>query len=1410
VASKEDVKLAAELKALTQQRVDLEKQIVEQKSKMESAEKKSIENIKKLVTLEALRMDSVEKEEEVRKKLEKLDKDTEDRQKKSEKHQKDTADRSKKQEESEKKKKELEEKRADIADRSIGLAEQQKKSIIETNAKLSLMGDKTKSYSDALVNANNASSESVDFWNKIGSSIKDGYNTSTAFGSNFNEVRAISGDITGLISESAAQTKEIEKGSAKLVDTDKAREAIAMARYEIEAKGSGLSAADQQTLLKGLSLEEARLDAIEQQNAVIEKQTAKYGMINNMGTKMGDSMSSWVKNLPGGEMIYKTLGIDKTAEKMNKSFTSAIQNGLSGNFKAAFADGVKGLGSMIAMGPKLAAGLGLGALAGGFGLLAKGAKGLFNVLMEVDGEIAQMGKDFAMSKKEAGELYKNTSRMANEMKITGINSKEIAVGIDAASQAMGGMDVASMINAGNKEMEAFAKQATILTKQFGLSGQEIANLKDLSVMTGKSMDGLVQDAVGVGKGVMNAKEAMKTLASVPKEVAVAFKGSTKELAAAAIKAKMLGTDLKKVKDIGRGMLELESSLTAQFEAQALTGKTLNLDAARRYAMEGDIYNLQEEILNQAGSLEDFQGMNAIQQEAFAKAMGMSVDEMTSMLTNAEKMADAKIDATMAEELSKMNAKELAAAAGKAANDKQKAYIEELAAQKRSASLQEAMSDAVEKLKQKFAPVIDAVLDIVGGLEEGNDGVSVFQKMIDEIDMEAIAAGVKEALPKLMEAVQTLIKRLPQIIEFVSKIVGGFASAGGAVGGILGFINPSVAGIGAMALKVAGPGGIAAGFKLAGKGAMGLFDMVKGPLGDSIGKLAGGVTDKLGGAFGKVSEKAGALGSKMKDMAADKAGALGGKSKKAKMPKGGKGGGGFMDGIVDAVNKMDTKKMMQGAAAILILAAALWVTAKAVQEFMKVDWGAMAKAGVALLGLAAIAYLMGKASTEMIKGAVAMLILGAALYVIGAALQLFMSISWESMGKAAVAILGLALMAALLGTFAPIILVGAGVLAVLGVALLVFSAAMLVMGAAAQQVTPLMQAFFEGLSGVIMSVGQVIVDIINAIAGAIYGFIDRLLKLGEMDPEQLFSIAGGITALAGALAAFGGGSGVGAALEGLGSLFGGDSPFDQLMTLVKEVDPSGLMGIATGVTLLSAGLAMIGASLQTIDTSKLDQFKESLGNLMQSLGGGAIMEGIGSLLGGESPLSTMQKLISSLEPEKLSAVAKSLLEISTSLKMLADTIAGMDVEKLGQVFEKINQSSGESKASKVMDSIVGGITSMFGGGEEKEGEQKSSGGNVSTPAATAVSPVGMQSTPFSPAMAAAAMGGAGGPSAGAGGGAGANMSGVESKLDQLISIMSSAANQPTVIKFGDRFIEEIRTTLNIKKTYQADQSFGRTA
>jgi hypothetical protein len=93
-----------------------------------------------------------------------------------------------------------------------------------------------------------------------------------------------------------------------------------------------------------------------------------------------------------------------------------------------------------------------------------------------------------------------------------------------------------------------------------------------------------------------------------------------------------------------------------------------------------------------------------------------------------------------------------------------------------------------------------------------------------------------------------------------------------------------------------------------------------------------------------------------------------------------------------VEKIDPKKVLAGAAAMLIVAAALWVTAKALQEFGSVEWSSLAKAGVALLGLVlvlvAIGVLMmsGVGALAIIAGAAAMLIMAAALLVLGYAIQ----------------------------------------------------------------------------------------------------------------------------------------------------------------------------------------------------------------------------------------------------------------------------------------------------------------------------------------------------------------------------------------------------------------------------------------
>lgn len=1391
MAKEQEVKLEAELKKLMQQRLDLEKQVVAQKAKMDSAEKKSIENIKKLISLEAVLMDSVEKEEEVRKKIEKIEKESEDRTKKREKSEKESLDRNKKQEQSEQTINKYKEERASLADKVRSFGDDELKNAIDISSQFSLLTEKAKAKASVLSETANINAVMAERYDSIAENIKDGYDYSNNFKSSITDTRNITDDITKLFAESIVQTGEIEKGTAKIVETDRSRQAIALKRAAIESGNLGLNDMEKSELLAMLALDEQRLNAIDEQNKVIEAQTAKVQSIQGIGSKLGDSMSGWVKKLPGGEQIYKLLGIDKTADKMNKSFTSAIQNGLQGNFKTAFAEGMKGFGSLIAMGPKLVAGVGLGALTGGFGLLAGGLKKVGSLLLEADGQIAQMGKDFAMSKKEAGELYKNTAKIANEMKITGINSKEIVEGINIASEAFQGVDVASAINAGNKEMEQFVKEASVLSKQFGLSGSEISNIKDIATITGTSMGKLVKESTELGKGTMNAKEAMKTLAGIPKEVAIGFKGSSKELVAAAQKAKMLGMDLKKVKDIGRGMLDLESSLTAEFEAQALTGKNMNLDAARRYAMEGDIFNLQEELLNKAGSLEEFTNMNVIQQEAMAKAMGMSVEEMTTMLTNAQKLSDAKIDANYAEKLSKMNAQELAAISKGTHDEKQKAYIEELAAQKRSASLQESFADAVEKLKQKFAPVIDAIIDMVGGLEEGGDKVSIFQEMLDSIDMDAIAAGVKEALPKVMEAVKGLIKSLPKIIEMVSGLISKFSGIAGAAGGFMDFLGPTTAGLGAMALKVAGPGGIATGFKFAAKGASGLFDIVKGPLMEGVKGLAGSVGDKLGGAFGKVGEKAGALGSKIKDMAASKAGDMAGAGggKKVKMPEGGgKKGGGMMDGLADMVNKMDPKKMLAGAAAILILAAALYVAAKALQEFAKVEWSAMGKAAVALIGLAAVAVLLGMASGPMLAGAAAVLVLGMALYVSAAAFDIMAKIDWGGFDGIVTALASLAAGFVILGAAAPFIILGSAAMLTMGAAAAVFGAGLYVIAKALGEFQKIgdFAKVGDNLAAGMEALGSVSdkVDL-----GALEDSFDDLEDaLEELDFEQLAAFGQlGNSALKGA------GDNL---VAGINSLMGIDQSIDwrglyrtfrNLSVSLTELDLDGITafaklgeeGIKKAGDNLIAGLSSFGQMDLSFVDKTLSQLKPIFGKIRDSFA---------ELTGGwfeSNPLESLAEM-------KLDSLPSFAQGISSFVNILSNMKTD-GIDKLKDQFEKLSDAIDELDIDKLNElstikpesmENLGKLQAVFQPSQKIEGGAE--GGQ------------------------AGAGGAAGGTGVAGGGAGGGGMSGVEAKLDQLIGLFSSIANQPTVIQFGDKVVEEIRNTINVKKSYQVEQNYGRQA
>ena len=121
--------------------------------------------------------------------------------------------------------------------------------------------------------------------------------------------------------------------------------------------------------------------------------------------------------------------------------------------------------------------------------------------------------------------------------------------------------------------------------------------------------------------------------------------------------------------------------------------------------------------------------------------------------------------------------------------------------------------------------------------------------------------------------------------------------------------------------------------------MGLFGK------DALSKARkSGLSDKqIGAGFG---------GKKAKDMLS---------SKTTKVPQ---------TSVTDKVNQttggkgMKVGNVLKGAAAILILSAALFVAAKAFQEFGDVTWPAVGMGLAGLAGMAAIAYVLGKAQGEM--------------------------------------------------------------------------------------------------------------------------------------------------------------------------------------------------------------------------------------------------------------------------------------------------------------------------------------------------------------------------------------------------------------------------------------------------------------
>jgi hypothetical protein len=241
------------------------------------------------------------------------------------------------------------------------------------------------------------------------------------------------------------------------------------------------------------------------------------------------------------------------------------------------------------------------------------------------------------------------------------------------------------------------KTQIMLTKQLGLSADEAAGIYKFSVLQGKSSERVNDEMLAAFantrnavKGSANFKETMAAAAKVSGELSLSLKNNPAYITAAIVKAQALGTTLEQTKNQGSQLLDFESSISNELEAELMTGQQLNLEKARMYALTGDMVGLSRELANQGMTISKFENMNVLARQSYAKALGLTSDQLADQL-NKQKLATEQ-----GKSLAEVSADEL------------KKAEERKTIQDRFNNMMEKLQDIVGSIGTLFMPIVDAI------------------------------------------------------------------------------------------------------------------------------------------------------------------------------------------------------------------------------------------------------------------------------------------------------------------------------------------------------------------------------------------------------------------------------------------------------------------------------------------------------------------------------------------------------------------------------------------------------------------------------------------------------------------------------------------------------------------------------
>ena len=538
--------------------------------------------------------------------------------------------------------------------------------------------------------------------------------------SNISEAAKSGDDFTAAMKNSASAVKGIQQEANIIARLDKdklkSEKALATASRAQERLKGKIAELDSQIKV----LAEARVTATDKERRALNKtlkelsnakdeagrlaknfqEVAEAADEINSKTNFFDKMANFVKDIPGLSKVFGEF------EKAADAARAAAAEG--GNAMMA---GAKQLGGVVT---KMAATFAIGTI-------AKGFRRTNEVLVDLE-------RNMNLSRKQAIALDKRF------------------VALGASTSSLTGKD---MLKAQKALSDQFGIQADLsdgtlvtmgaLTKKMGLSAEEAGTLAQFAAGTGKDLKEVTENMIGQvtiqnlnNKSAIRYQDIMKDVSESSAATQLSNSKFPGGIAKAAFQARKLGMSFNQLNSAASSLLDFESSIGAEMEAELLLGRDLNLDAARQAALRGDDAALAAELAKNIGTAADFTNMNRLEQEALAKARGMSRDEVAETLMKQEAIKNLGGDITKSldEEVKKQYDKAMLL-------EDEKERAKELARIGKEAGAQEIIDqlklkteeDAPQELQQQMVESVSALGDPLKTIGDAFSSISEYSGKI---------------------------------------------------------------------------------------------------------------------------------------------------------------------------------------------------------------------------------------------------------------------------------------------------------------------------------------------------------------------------------------------------------------------------------------------------------------------------------------------------------------------------------------------------------------------------------------------------------------------------------------------------------------------------------------------------------